>query len=173
MTNFNLATGADAPINRTGIENTQFADADAQGIPVGIDNSGADPQLVKADADSGTAIQAVGVYFHLEVIDPATIPTGSYLQDIEEQLVQENKKLMGERGTVVFNGVELVNDDDDTTWTPGEPVYLDTGGGFTQTEPSTTGDIQQVMGVALTPDEGGDGKDRMLLDVDFDYATSA
>jgi hypothetical protein len=173
MVDFNLATGPSQPINRTGIENCQVSGSDVQATPVGIDNSGADPQLVKADADSATAIHAVGVLFPEEVFDESTLPTGSHFQDLEEQLIHEFRTLKGDRVTVVFTGVELVNDDDDTTYTPSEPVYLAPGGGFTQTKPSSTGDIIQVLGVALTPDDNGDGKDRILLDVDWDYSTSA
>lgn len=176
MTDWNIATGASQPINRTGIENTQFAASEAQATLVGIVDSDSDGnyELIKADADSAATnqVHAVGAYLHEEVIDLANIPSGNYLQDLEEQLVQENKKLVGDRGTVVFDGIELVNDDGDTSWTPGEPVYLAPGGGFTQTKPTATGDLQQVVGVALTPDKGGDGNDRIYLRIAHTYATA-
>lgn len=171
MTDFNIATGASQPINRTGIENNQVTGSDVQALPVGIDNSGTDPQLVAADADSAEAVQAVGVLLPEEVIDPATIPTGDHFQDLEEQLVNEYRTLQGDRVTVVFTGVELVNDDDDTSFTPGEPVYLAIGGGFTQTKPSASGEVVQRLGVAATPN--GEGYDRIILDVDFDYEVLA
>lgn len=167
MPDWNIATGASQPINRTGFENNQVTGQDIQATPVGIDNSGTVPKLVAADADSTIAISAMGVLLPEEVVDPATLPTGTYFQDLEEQLVNENRTLKGDRVTVVFEGIELVNDSDDTAWTPGEPVYLDVGGGFTQTAPSGTGEVVQELGVALTPDDGGDGKDRMYLRVDF------
>lgn len=171
MTDWNIATGASQPLNRTGIENNQVAGEDVQATPVGIDYSGTDPELVEADAATGSAQHAIGVLLPEEVVDESTLPTGSHFQDLEEQLVNEYRTLKGDRVTVVFTGIELVNDDDDTTWDPGEPVYLAEGGGFTQTAPADAGDIEQVMGVALTPDDGGDGKDRMYLNVEFDYTT--
>ena len=70
----------------------------------------------------------------------------------------------------------MVNDDDDTNFTPGEPVYLDVGGGFTQTEPSSAGEAVQVLGVACTTMDDGVNpqnvsKDRVFLEVDADYST--
>lgn len=172
MTDFNLATGNTGPINRTGVENVQVTGDDVQAIPVGIEADGSGGwQLVEADADSGTAVNAVGVLLQEGVFDPSTLPTGQHFQDLEEQLVQENRTLLGDRCTVIFDGVELVNDDDDTDYTPGEPVYLGVGGGFTQTAPSNAGEVVQVLGVAFTPNEGGDGADRLVLDVDWDYST--
>ena len=171
MADWNIATGASQPINRTGFENVQFAGEDIQATPVGVVDSDGDGEyeLVPADAASGEQVHAVGVLLQEEVVDPATIPTGQHFQDLEEQLVHEYRTLQGDRVTLVFSGVELVNDDDDTNWTPGEPVYLDVGGGFTQTEPSGSGEVVQVLGVALTPNFGGDGKDRMFLDIERTY----
>lgn len=170
MTDFNIATGAEQPINRTGVDNVQIT-GEKQGVLVGID-TGPDPnELVAADADSGTAIQAVGALLPEEVIDASSLPTGDHFQDLEQQLIEENRTLDGDRVVVVRYGVELVNDDDDTSFTPGEPVYLDTGGGYTQTKPSGSGDLVQTVGVALDPD--GDGRDRILLHVDADYETLA
>ena len=175
MADWNIATGASQPINRTGFENVQLTGSDIQSTPVGIVDSDGDGEyeLIAADADSAATNQthAVGVLLQEEVFDPETLPTGQHFQDLEEQLVHEFKTLKGDRATLVFDGVELVNDADDTDWTPGEPVYLAPGGGFTQTKPSATGDIVQVVGVALTPNFGGDGKDRMLLDIERTYNT--
>lgn len=174
MTDFNLATGNTGPINRSGFENNQVTGEDIQATPVGVQPDGdGGYEVVAADADSGAQIQAVGVLLPEEVVDPSTIPTGNNFQDLEEQLVQEYRTLQGDRVTAIFDGVELVNDDGDTDFTPGEPVYLDVGGGFTQTAPSGTGEIVQVLGVAFTPDDGGDGNDRILLDVERDYETLA
>lgn len=171
MTDFNIATGAEQPINRTGVEDCQVA-GENQGLPVGIqDNGDGTYSLVKADGDSTVAIPAVGVLFPEEVFDAATLPTGSHFVDLEEQLVHENKTLLGDRAVFVRYGIEMVNDDDDTAFTPGEPVLLGPGGGFTQTEPaSTSGDLRQVVGVALTPDD--QGRDRVLLEVEADYTVA-
>lgn len=175
MTDWNIATGASQPINRTGFENIQFAGEDIQATPVGIVDSDSDGEyeLVPADAASTEQVHCVGVLLQEEVVDETTLPTGKYFQDLEEQLVHEYRTLQGDRCTLVFNGIELVNDDDDTSWTPGEPVYLAPGGGFTQTEPSGSGEVVQVLGVALTPDFNGDGKDRMFLDVERTYEVLA
>lgn len=176
MSDFNLGTGAEGPVNRTGAPDTQVVGSDTQATLVGFaDDGSGNYQLVAADADAAVAVPAAGILFQEEVIDLSTIPTGSYFQDLEEQLVNENKTLKGDRGTFIFGGVELVNNADDTAWTPGEPVYLGVGGGFTQTAPSTTGEVVQVVGVCIPPNvDAGIGTvqgDRMLLDVDFDYST--
>ena len=172
MVDFNIATGAEGPINRTGIEDVQVSGTDVQGTPMGVaDNGDGTYSLVAADADAATAIPCLGVLLPEEIVDLSTIPSGNYLQDIEEQLVNENKTLKGDRAVFVFEGIELVNNDDDTTFTPGQPVYLAPGGGFTQTKPSVAGEVVQTLGVALTPNhDGGVGTeqgDRILLDVDL------
>jgi hypothetical protein len=179
MTDFNIATGEEQPLNRTGFSNVQV-EGKNQGVPVGVDNSGAEPQLVRADADSGTAIQAVGVLFPREVL-----PAGQYggvnahpWDDVEAQIYEENRTKAGDRATVVRSGIEMVNDDGDTDFEPSEPVYLAPGGGFTQTKPSGSGDIVQVLGVATTEvenelDPGNDAKDRLFLEVDADYEVLA
>lgn len=176
MTDFNIATGEEQPLNRTGIDNVQLT-GENQGVPVGIDNSGTEPQLVRADAADTEQIQCVGVLFPREVM-PADLSnvTQHPWDDVEEQIYMEERTLAGDRATVVRNGVEMVNDDDDTSFTPGEPVYLDVGGGFTQTKPSTAGQLVQVLGVACTTMDGGVNptdptKDRLFLEVDADYST--
>lgn len=184
MTDFNIATGEEQPLNRTGIDNVQIT-GENQGVPVGIDNSVDPPQLVRADAaadanDAGTdPIQAVGVLFHREVM-PADLSnvTQHPWDDVEEQIYRENRTLAGERATVVRNGIEMVNDDDDTSFAPGEPVYLAPGGGFTQTKPSTSGEAVQVLAVAATTMDDGMNpenvsKDRLFLEIDADYEVLA
>jgi len=184
MTDFNIATGEEQPLNRTGIDNAQIV-GEHQGVPVGIDNSGAEPQLVRADAaadanEAGTGpVQAIGVLFPREIM-PADLSnvTQHPWDDVEEQIYMEERALAGERATVVRSGIEMVNDDDDTDFTPGEPVYLDVGGGFTQTKPSTSGEAVQVLGVACTTMDDGVNpldvsKDRVFLEIDADYETLA
>ena len=184
MTDFNIATGEEQPLNRTGIDNVQVT-GENQGVPVGIDNSGAEPQLVRADAaadangDGSAPVQAIGVLFPREVM-PADLSnvTQHPWDDVEEQIYREERTLAGDRATVVRSGIEMVNDDDDTDFTPGEPVYLDAGGGFTQTKPDgTAGNAIQVLGVACTTMDDGVNpenvsKDRLFLEVDADYATA-
>lgn len=38
------------------------------------------------------------------------------------------------------------------SWTPGETLYVDNSGDFTSTKPTTSGDIVQVVGIALSAD---------------------
>jgi hypothetical protein len=184
MTDFNIATGEEQPLNRTGIDNVQLT-GEHQGVPVGIDNSGTEPQLVKADAASdanggGSApVQAIGVLFPREVL-PADLSnvTQHPWDDVEERIYREERTLAGDRATVVRSGIEMVNDDDDTDFTPGEPVYLDVGGGFTQTKPSGSGEAVQTLAVACTTMDDGVNpqnvsKDRLFLEVDADYEVLA
>ena len=178
MTDFNLGTGAEGPINRTGAPDTQIEGMDTQATLVGFKDDGSgNYQLVEADAgaeaNGGGEVSVAGVFFQEQVIDMEDTPSGMFLQDLEEQLVAENKTIKGDRGTFIFGGVEMVNNDDDTSFTPGEPVYLDVGGGFTQTPPSTSGDIVQVLGVCVPPNEdagvGTTQGDRVILNVDWAY----
>lgn len=184
MTDFNIATGEEQPLNRTGIDNVQVT-GEKQGVPVGIDYSLDPPQLVEADAaadanDAGTApIQAIGVLFPREVM-PADLSnvTQHPWDDVEEQIYMEERTLTGDRATVVRNGIEMVNDDDDTDFDPSEPVFLDVGGGFTQTKPSTSGEAVQCLGVALTTMDDGMNpqnvsKDRLFLEIDPNYEVVA
>lgn len=182
MTDFNVATGEEQPLNRTGVANAQITGKN-QGVPVGIDTSGSEPKLVAADAaadanEAGTGpIHAVGVLFPREVL-----PAGQYggvntphpWDDVEAQIYEENRTKAGDRATVIRNGIEMVNDDEDTDYEPSEPVYLDVGGGFTQTKPSTSGEAVQVLAVAMTPvenelDPANGERDRLFLEVDADY----
>lgn len=200
MVNWNIATGKEQPLNRTGFENVQVTGEYVQGIPVGIDDTGSETELVEADAapdasnDGSKPITAVGVLLPNEVI-PENVK--SYTKrsteienpwdDVEAQIYKEDRTIQGDRATVVFGGIEMVNDDRDTDWSPTDPIYLAEGGGFTDTKPSTTGAAQQVLGVALTdedmgPAEGFDqfnednadgGRPRLFLDVDWTWDTAA
>jgi len=184
MTDFNIATGEEHPVNRTGIDNVQI-EGENQGVPVGIDNSGSEPMLVRADAaadanDGGSApVHAIGVLFPREVMpEDLSNVTQHPWDDVEETIYREERTLAGDRATVIRYGVEMVNDDDDTDFTPGEPVFLDVGGGFTQTAPSNTGEAVQPLGVALTVMEDGVNpqnvtKDRIMLDVSSNYEVVA
>jgi hypothetical protein len=180
MTDWNIATGKEQPINRTGFDNVQESGSEVQGMLVGIDNSGTDPMLVQADAGASAnsagngPVTAVGALFPREIIpeDVANYVNQHPWDDVEEQIYREERTLTGDRATAVQYGIELVNDAEDTSFTPGEPVYLDVGGGFTQTKPSTSGEAVQVVGMALTPEDegnGNSGRPRMLLDVDIAY----
>jgi len=186
MPEWNLATGDQQPINRTGLDNIQES-GENQGMLVGVDNSGSEPKLVQADAasdangDGSAPISAVGALFPREIIpeDVQNYVNDHPWSDVEEQIYTEDRTLTGDRVTLVQFGVELVNDGNtDSGFTPGEPVYLDVGGGLTQTKPSGSGEAVQCVGVALTPEDMGpgttnQGRERVLLDVDFDYEVLA
>jgi len=182
MVDFNIATGEEQPLNRTGFDNIQLTGKE-QGVPVGIDNSGTEPKLVRADAasdanEAGTGpINAVGVLFPREIL-----PAGQYggvnthpWGDVEAQIYEETRTKVGDRATAIRSGIEMVNDDDDTNWNAGEPVYLAPGGGFTQTKPTGSGEAVQVLGMACTPMQDGKvnpnntDKTRLFLEVAADY----
>lgn len=156
MVHARIATGAEQPINSDGAVS---AYAGEEGDLVGIDANG---ELVKADADSGTAVNAVGV-LAAPVTDPA-----NYTHEELRVIIEANRELVGEsRISALKYGLIVENADEDWGFTPGQPVYLDTGGGYTQTKPSATGDVIQVVGIAT--DDG----EAVFIDVDFGYETSA
>jgi len=178
MANFNIATGSEQPINRTGLDNIQIQGDDVQGTLVGVDNSGSEPQLVEADAANG--IPAVGVLLPQEVFpeDPHSYVGSHELTEEMAQMFSEmDRTEVGDRVTLIRYGVELANDGADMDLTPGEPVYLAEGGGFTQTKPSNSGSIVQILGVALDPEDMGEtvaeGRERLLLDIEAGYETVA
>jgi hypothetical protein len=169
MTNWNFSKARNFPLNRDGETIEVMA---SEGDLVGLtENPDGEPELVAADADSGVAQPAMGVLME-EVQDPANLQVSgfetAYIE--QRQLRREMKEgdytLVGDEGTYVFTGIYLENVDEDTDFTPQEPVYLGVGGGFTQTKPSGSGEVVQRVGVAV--DAG-----TVLLDVDWDYTTNA
>lgn len=154
MSDPRIATSAEQPINR----HAGLADYEGEeGDLVGLD---ADGNVVKADADGAAPVPALGV-----LLSPVDHPD-NYVVDIVQSTIEANRTVSGrDRVTFVRNGIEVENADEDWGFTPGERVYLDVGGDFTQTAPSTAGDLVQVVGVALTPE-------RIFLDVQPDYETA-
>lgn len=162
MVNWNWARGKNEPYNRAGYRNAQYAASEGELVSVTLDGNG-DEQVVQADAATGEP--AVGMAIS-EIIDPATL--SSALDGLEKDLARTNDyTLIGDRVPAFKFGVEIVNDDGDTNFTEGDPVYLDEGGGYTQDPPSGNGSIRQVVARALGKDE--DGRDRMMLDVRSEY----
>jgi hypothetical protein len=156
MVHVRIATGAEQPINRDGAVSDY---AGEEGELVGMDGTG---NWVKADADNGVAVNAVGVLM-APVTDPSVYP-----HEELRLVVEANRELVGEnRIAVAKYGIILENADEDWGFTPGQPVYLNTGGGFTQTKPSASGDIVQVVGMAT--DDG----EAVFLDVETGYETLA
>ena len=87
MADWNVATGAEQAINRTGAPNCRVVGEDVQGALVGVSQNADDEwELVEADAgaeaNGGTEINALGVLFPEEVVDLDALPTGAYLADI-------------------------------------------------------------------------------------------
>jgi hypothetical protein len=160
MVNARIATGAGQPINRTG-QTADYAGDEAE--LVGLVNDGGETKLVKADADTGTAQPAVGVLFG-PVDDLSTY--SDELDGLARRMSKTERVNLGERVTFTRYGILVENTDEDWGFTENDPVYLDVGGGYTQTEPSSTGDVQQVVGVAVEPEV-------VFLEVDADYDTSA
>lgn len=157
MVNPKIVTSADQPINTDGAVSTVTGD---EGDLVGLDSNG---ELVAADADAGTAQPAIGV-LTVPVDDPSTYPGGQFefaakIAEANREVINDNKVAYTHRGVIVEN------QDADWSFTPNEPVYLDVGGGFTQTAPSGTGDLQQVLGVAVESEQ-------VYLEIEYDYATA-
>lgn len=158
MTDVRIATSAEQPINSDGDVSTIEA---SEGDLVG---KNADGDLVAADADSATAVHAVGL-LATPVDDPSNYPGGQF--EYAANVAESNRALINDHKVgYVRYGVEVENVDEDWGFTPGEPVYLAIGGGFTQTEPSATGEVQQYLGYAI------DGES-VFLEIDGDYNTAA
>jgi hypothetical protein len=170
MTNFTFHKARNFPMNRDGETIEVMA---SEGDLVGLtENNDGETELVAADADSGTAQPAMGVLME-DVQDPTSVNVSGFeTAYIEQQQLRRKMReetdytLVGDEGTYVFTGVYLKNNDEDTDFTPQDPVYLDVGGGFTQTEPSSSGEVVQRVGVAVDAYT-------VLVDVDFDYEVLA
>lgn len=157
MVDARIATSAEQPINSDGAVSTVEAE---EGDLVGLDSNG---EYVLADAVAGTAVAAVGV-LATPVDDPANYPGGQFeyaAQTANANRAQINDQKVGH----VRYGVEVVNQDADWGFTPGEPVYLAEGGGWTQTKPVDAGDLVQYLGYALPDGES------VFLEIDGDYTT--
>lgn len=156
MTDPKIATSAEQPINSDGAVSTVTGE---EGDLVALDSNG---ELVAADAASGTAEPAVGL-LATPVDDPSNYPTGQF--EYAAKTAEANRAAINDHKVgYIRYGAEIVNRDEDWGFTPGEPVYLDTGGGFTQTEPSASGDIVQVLGYAIDAES-------VMLEIDPDYNT--
>jgi hypothetical protein len=158
MVNFTIANPKD--------DNNRVAGAAVQEIDQGdLVTVNATGEIVPADASNGLQGQAVGV-----ALSPVRDPTHSRYGDLEyvkNQLYEEQNVLVGEgdRVAALKNGVLVEDEDESGSLTPGEPVYLAEGGGVTQTAPSTTGSVVQIVGIAQDPDS-------YLLDVEVTDTTA-
>lgn len=171
MTNFKFAKFKDTPLNRDGETldpdvTLPVVEGDVIGLAQDVDDN---TIVVSADADSAVAQPAIGVLME-DVYDrsnwSATLHDNGSMSRRLDDLYAKERTQAGDEVTYFTHGIYLEDEDGDVSFTPNEPVYLGTGGGVTQTKPATTGDVQQVLGVAVNTTT-------FLLDVDFDYATSA
>lgn len=160
MTDVNIATGAEQPINADGAVSTVTG---SEGDLVGLNSDG---ELVEADAAADTAVPAIGV-LATPVRDPSNYPDDDEFEFAVTIAKSQYVEINGRKVGYVRYGVELANDDEDWSFTQGEPVYLDTGGGFTQTKPSSVGALVQKVGVAIN--EGED----IFLDIEDEYSAVA
>lgn len=157
MVDARIATSAEQPINSNGAVSTAVVE---EGDLV---SQNADGDLVAADADSGAQYPAVGL-MATPTDDPSSYPGGQF--EYAAKQAEANRALINEdKVGYVKYGVEVVNEDEDWDFsTDGDSrVYLDTGGGFTQTPPSASGDVVQVVGHAI--DDGN----TLMLDIQTDF----
>lgn len=156
MVNARIATGAEQPINR---DAGLAGEVGTEGDLVGMDSNG---KIVLADAATGTAINAVGVL--AAPVDDLSNYSGSI--DLVQSVVEAERVLVDrDRVACISYGVIIENSDEDWGFTPGQPVYLGEGGGYTQSKPADTGDLVQVVGVATEDGE------TVFVNVDYDYTT--
>lgn len=161
MVDARIATSAEQPINSDGSVSTVVAD---EGDLVSLDANG---ELVAADADSANTYPAAGM-LATPVEDPSSYPGGQF--EYAAKQAEANRAAINEdKVGYVKYGVEVVNEDGDWNFsTDGDSrVYLAVGGGLTQTAPSGTGEVAQVIGHAIN-----DGN-TIYLDVQSDYTINA
>ena len=169
MADFKFAKVNDTPLNRDG-ETSEPTFTGTEGDLIGLtENVDGETEVVGADADSAAPQPAMGVlleevrdrsYWNVNLHD-----NGTMARQIDETY-NKNRTQPGDEVTYVRYGIYLENVDDDTDFTPNEPVYLDVGGGVTQTAPSGSGEIVQVLGVAVDAET-------FMLDVEATYDTLA
>jgi hypothetical protein len=161
MVDARIATSAEQPINSNGAVSTEVVE---EGDLVGLNSDG---ELVAADAASGEEVPAVGL-MATPTDDPSTYPDGQF--EYAAKQAEANRALINEdKVGYVKYGVEVVNEDADWDFsTAGDArVYLDVGGGFTQTAPSGAGEVAQVVGHAV--DDGN----TVFLDIQTDFDINA
>ena len=144
-----IATGAEQPINRHGaVAGEEMTEGDL----VGIDAAGHMVQAHAADDGDGP-IMALGV-----CMTPAT-ELNNYSDNATRLVVEAERALVGrDRVSAVSNGVEVENGERDWEFVPGQPVYMDYDGSYTQDAPESAGSLVQIVGSALT-------EERIRLDV--------
>ncbi|TYL35851.1 hypothetical protein CV102_25620 [Natronococcus pandeyae] len=119
-----------------------------EGQLVGLNASG---QIVEADADSAAPVKAVGV----SLTDVMDLDARAELEPAFRATLEAQRTLVGkDRVAFADHGIDLIDLDEGSSFTPGEPVYLAVGGGFTSVAPDDgAGELVQVVGYALTEDK--------------------
>lgn len=159
MVNFTIANPKD--------DNNRYAGLAVEELDQGdLGTINANEEVVAADAANGIQGQAMGV-----VLTPVRDPTHTRYGDLEyvqNQLKEEQNVLVGEddRALLVADGFLIEDEDEADSLTPGEPVYLAEGGGVTQTQPSTSGSVVQMVGMAQDANS-------FLLDLEYVDSTVA
>lgn len=160
MVDARIATSAEQPIHSNGAVSTVTG---SEGDLVALDSNG---ELVSADAATGTQNPAIGV-LATPVDDHSSYPTGQF--EYAAKTAESNRAdINNEKVGYVMRGVEVVNQDADWNFTTSgdNRVYLDEGGGYTQTAHTDAGDIRQVVGRAI--DDGN----TVYIDIQHDYTIS-
>lgn len=171
MTNFKFAKFKDTPLNRDGETldpevSLPVQEGDVIGLNEDVDGN---TIVVPADADSAVAQPAVGVQME-EVVDRShwnvnIHDNGSMSRQLDARYDTERTQA-GDEVTYFTHGIYLEDEDGDVDFEPNEPVFLDLGGGVTQTEPSASGEVSQVLGVAVNTTT-------FLLDVEWRHTIVA
>lgn len=154
-----------APYYETGgLSHPDIGEVSHQGDLMGFDTQG---RVVHATAaadgtgsngDGGIAagvsgpIAFRGVLFPERITDPDKNSVAQMLDTVHTRMVS-NDTIAGDHRVMVMTHGFAVQNGTDTDWgfTPGEDVYLDVGGGLTQTKPATAGQIVQKVGFAWDP----------------------
>lgn len=169
MVDFKFAKVKDTPLNRDG-ETSEPSFTGTEGDLIGLtENVDGETEVVGADADSAVAQPAMGVLLE-DVRDRSYWSTNLHDNGTMSRQLDEaydvNRTQPGDEVTYVRYGIYLEDVDDEQDFVPNEPVYLAPGGGVTQTAPSASGDLVQVLGVAVDAQT-------FMLDVDKTYETVA
>lgn len=150
--NFKFSKVKDTPLNRDG-ETSEETFTGTEGDLIGLtEDVDGNTIAVHADADSAVAQPAMGVLLE-EVRNrsywSANLHDNGTMSRQLDAAYEINRTLPGDEVTYVSYGIYVEDVDDEVNFTPNEPVYLDVGGGVTQTAPSGSGEIVQVLGVAV------------------------
>jgi hypothetical protein len=169
-TDFKFKKVKNEPLNRDG-ETLDDANVDKADL-VGLANDGSGNTVIKqADAAAGVQQPAMGVLME-RVRDPSNITASGFndsdvmVRQLQADLREGDYTFVGDQATYIRYGIYLEDVNEEDSLTIGDPVYLAVGGGFTQTAPSSTDEIVQVLGVATD-------QNTVLLDVAAEYEVVA